>query len=131
MHALYVVILLTVVPATSTMSSPLPPSPLFPPSPPAPLSPSDDDDWMQENLVLIVAVVGAFAVVVSFIVACVYLTLRPRSEAPTTGQVGAQVGFDDPYHFSRVFKRVNGLSPKRYATFIKRGSLPSHQARSA
>ena len=46
-------------------------------------------------------------------------------------QVGAQVGFDDPYHFSRVFKRVNGLSPKRYATFIKRGSLPSHQARSA
>ena len=45
-------------------------------------------------------------------------------------QVGAQVGFDDPYHFSRVFKRVNGLSPKRYATFIKRGSLPSHRAMS-
>ena len=43
-------------------------------------------------------------------------------------QVGAKVGFDDPYHFSRVFKRVNGLSPKRYATFIKRGSLSSHRA---
>lgn len=43
-------------------------------------------------------------------------------------QVGAKVGFDDPYHFSRVFKRVNGLSPMRYATFIKRGSLPSHKA---
>ena len=40
-------------------------------------------------------------------------------------QVGARVGYDAPYHFSRVFKRVNGLSPKRYATFIKRGTLSS------
>ena len=38
-------------------------------------------------------------------------------------QVGALVGYDDPYHFSRVFKRVMGVSPKNYAYIIKRGSL--------
>ena len=46
-------------------------------------------------------------------------------------QVGAAVGYEDPFHFSRVFKRVNGLSPKRYASFIKRGTLPSQRAFSA
>lgn len=29
------------------------------------------------------------------------------------GQAGAAVGFADPYHFSRVFKRVHGISPGR------------------
>lgn len=29
-------------------------------------------------------------------------------------QAGAAVGFDDPYHFSRVFKRVHGLAPGRF-----------------
>ena len=38
-------------------------------------------------------------------------------------QVGALVGYDDPYHFSRVFKRVMGISPKNYAYLIKRGAL--------
>ena len=36
--------------------------------------------------------------------------------------VGAVVGYHDPYHFSRVFKRVNGLSPKQYASLIRRVS---------
>lgn len=27
---------------------------------------------------------------------------------------GAQVGYDDPYHFSRVFKRVHGVAPSRF-----------------
>jgi len=26
----------------------------------------------------------------------------------------AEVGFDDPYHFSRVFKRVHGMAPSRF-----------------
>lgn len=38
-------------------------------------------------------------------------------------QVGAFVGYYDPYHFSRVFKRVMGISPKNYAYLIKRGAL--------
>lgn len=31
------------------------------------------------------------------------------------GQAGAAVGFSDPYHFSRVFKRVHGIPPGRIA----------------
>jgi AraC-like DNA-binding protein len=30
-------------------------------------------------------------------------------------QVAAELGFDDPYHFSRVFKRVHGVAPTHYA----------------
>jgi AraC-like DNA-binding protein len=29
-------------------------------------------------------------------------------------QVGGLVGFDDPYHFSKAFKRVYGLSPEAF-----------------
>ena len=29
-------------------------------------------------------------------------------------QVAAQVGFDDPFYFSRLFKQKNGISPSRY-----------------
>jgi AraC-like DNA-binding protein len=29
-------------------------------------------------------------------------------------QISAAVGYDDPYHFSRVFRRVKGLSPRQY-----------------
>ncbi|NCG09128.1 MAG: helix-turn-helix domain-containing protein [Verrucomicrobia bacterium] len=39
-------------------------------------------------------------------------------------QVGAIVGYSDPYHFSRVFKRIIGVSPKHYAYLIKRGAIP-------
>lgn len=30
-------------------------------------------------------------------------------------QAAAAVGYDDPYHFSRVFKRVHGVAPGRFA----------------
>ena len=30
------------------------------------------------------------------------------------GEVGEQLGFSDPYYFSRVFKKVMGVSPKSY-----------------
>ena len=30
-------------------------------------------------------------------------------------QAGAAVGYDDPYHFSRVFRRVHGVSPGRFS----------------
>jgi AraC family transcriptional regulator, arabinose operon regulatory protein len=29
-------------------------------------------------------------------------------------ELAAELGYDDPYHFSRVFKRVNGYSPRAY-----------------
>ncbi|RME94239.1 MAG: AraC family transcriptional regulator [Verrucomicrobia bacterium] len=32
----------------------------------------------------------------------------------TVKEVAAEVGFDDPYHFSRVFKRVHGVSPAHF-----------------
>jgi AraC-like DNA-binding protein len=36
-----------------------------------------------------------------------------RSGAPVK-VAGAQVGFDDPYHFSRCFKRVHGVAPSSF-----------------
>ena len=29
-------------------------------------------------------------------------------------QVAAQAGFDDPFHFSRVFRRMQGMSPMSF-----------------
>jgi AraC-like DNA-binding protein len=29
-------------------------------------------------------------------------------------EVGTEVGFEDPYHFSKAFKRVYGLSPQAF-----------------
>jgi AraC-like DNA-binding protein len=34
---------------------------------------------------------------------------------------GCAVGFDDPYHFSRVFKQIHGVAPRDF----KRGGGPS------
>lgn len=42
------------------------------------------------------------------------------------GEAGAQVGYSDPYYFSRVFKKVTGMSPSDYrrrATEAQRGNL--------
>ncbi len=39
----------------------------------------------------------------------------------TVKDVAAQVSFDDPYHFSRVFKAHHGLSPKHFVKEIQRG----------
>jgi AraC-like DNA-binding protein len=32
----------------------------------------------------------------------------------TVGEIAREVGYPDPYHFSRVFRRVTGSSPRRY-----------------
>lgn len=32
----------------------------------------------------------------------------------TVAEIARAVGYDDPYHFSRVFRRVHGLSPRAY-----------------
>ena len=37
-----------------------------------------------------------------------------RYHKPSVKAVAAEVGFDDPYHFSRVFKRWYGSSPKQH-----------------
>jgi AraC-like DNA-binding protein len=39
----------------------------------------------------------------------------------TIKSVGRAVGFDDPYHFSRVFKQIHGVAPGRF----RRGDAPS------
>jgi AraC-like DNA-binding protein len=36
-------------------------------------------------------------------------------------QVAASLGFDDPFHFSRVFKAANNVSPREYRTRLIRG----------
>jgi AraC-like DNA-binding protein len=40
--------------------------------------------------------------------------LLQRSDL-TVKAAGEAVGYEDPYHFSRVFKRVHGRSPKSFA----------------
>jgi transcriptional regulator GlxA family with amidase domain len=29
-------------------------------------------------------------------------------------QISLKLGFDDPYYFSRLFKKIKGVSPKQY-----------------
>jgi AraC-like DNA-binding protein len=38
-------------------------------------------------------------------------------------EVAARVGFDDPYHFSRVFRQVDGLSPSQYRAAMSHSSI--------
>jgi AraC-like DNA-binding protein len=45
-------------------------------------------------------------------------------------QVGAEIGFEDPYHFSKAFKRVYGLSPGAFRAGGRRSaSRPEEPAR--
>lgn len=37
-----------------------------------------------------------------------------RTTALSVAEVGQRVGLDDPFHFSRFFKRMTGVSPQRY-----------------
>jgi len=43
----------------------------------------------------------------------------------TIQAAGRTVGFDDPYHFSCVFKRIHGVAPRDF----KRGGGPSSRKR--
>ena len=46
--------------------------------------------------------------------------------AQGVAEVGRRCGFADPYHFSRVFRRIDGLSPQRYrAALIAPDSVPA------
>jgi transcriptional regulator GlxA family with amidase domain len=36
-------------------------------------------------------------------------------------EVAARTGFSDPYHFSRVFRRIDGLSPAYYREIVLSG----------
>ncbi len=38
-------------------------------------------------------------------------------------QVALEVGFDDPYHFSRVFRKVHGVSPREFVRLASRGQI--------
>ena len=43
--------------------------------------------------------------------ACILLATTDHS----VQEVSNSVGFDDPFYFSRVFKEIRGVSPRRYA----------------
>jgi len=38
-------------------------------------------------------------------------------------EIAREIGFDDPFYFSRMFKRVSGVSPEEFRTHIRRASL--------
>jgi AraC-like DNA-binding protein len=48
---------------------------------------------------------------------------RLVSGARSLKEIGAEVGFADPYHFSRVFKRAHGVAPKTFRENYHRGTL--------
>ena len=37
----------------------------------------------------------------------------------TVREIATELGYDDPYYFSRIFKKVQGCSPTAYRTSIK------------
>lgn len=43
----------------------------------------------------------------------------------TVAQIAQSVGYSDPYHFSRVFRRVTGVSPRRYRQNAQRPPAPA------
>ena len=49
---------------------------------------------------------------------------RLNVSAPLIKQTAEAIGFTDPYHFSRVFKKVYGISPKTFLASVHR-SAPS------
>lgn len=57
----------------------------------------------------------------------VRLKMNHAAEQLATGaqslkEIGVNIGFPDPYHFSRVFKRVHGLPPGRFRKNYHRGT---------
>lgn len=42
----------------------------------------------------------------------------------TVSETAARVGFDDPYHFSRVFRRLVGMPPSSYAASFRHPFFP-------
>ena len=40
-------------------------------------------------------------------------------------EVAAELGYDDPFYFSRIFKSVNGLAPSDYRAAHRQGTLQS------
>lgn len=46
-------------------------------------------------------------------------------------EVAQAVGFSDPYHFSRTFKRVRGLAPTEYIDLARRGPISRVALRSS
>jgi AraC-like DNA-binding protein len=45
-----------------------------------------------------------------------------KNPAYNISEISQQIGFYSPYHFSRVFKKINGVSPSDYLKQIYRGS---------
>jgi AraC-like DNA-binding protein len=43
---------------------------------------------------------------------------------PLIKQAAKATGFDDPYHFSRVFKKIYGVSPKTFLESVHRSAAP-------
>ena len=45
---------------------------------------------------------------------CALLSLRPKS----INEIAYQIGYEDPYYYSRIFKKIIGGSPQHYRATI-------------
>jgi AraC-like DNA-binding protein len=53
-----------------------------------------------------------------------HAAVRLREPDSSVRQVADDLGFADPFHFSRVFRRVMGIPPRRYIRAASPAKLP-------
>jgi len=51
-----------------------------------------------------------------------------RATTLTFAEIGRLAGIDDPYYFSKLFRRIEGITPTEYAAWFPRGTCQAPEA---